>query len=337
MNNLTAVSSRVRLARNFADLPFELSGRPEDAESVVSRTLNALSATDMGERFTFVRLSELPPTQKESLAESHLISEDLLKNDAQGAALLDTARSVTIMMNEDDHIRVQALRAGDDLEACADRAFEVDDALSGQLTFAFDSDLGYLTACPTNTGTGLRASMQLHLPMLTYFKQMGSVGQTVAKVGLNIHGVYGEGSEALGDLYQISNQATLGRTEQEILRTVSTVGAQLAEMEEALRARLLEEEKTQAEDLVYRAYGVLSAARVLGLNEFYTLWSRLRLGMQLGMITPGYVCMDRLHEQVQKGHLCAYRERRMEGSQLDIARAAFVREALREEQIVPVP
>ena len=152
-----------------------------------------------------------------------------------GAALIRAQDAVTVMMGEDDHLRIQAIRPEMDLLSAATACFRVDDALSRQVNFAFDEQLGYLTACPTNTGTGMRASLLMHLPLLTKAKKMGDVGQLVAKVGLNIRGVYGEGSEALGNIYQISNQVTLGRTEQELIATVTALGNQFCDMENALR------------------------------------------------------------------------------------------------------
>ena len=244
--------------------------------------------------------------------------------------LLDEAHGVSVMMLEDDHLRIQALEYGDDVRSAAGKALALDDTLSRQLNFAFDRELGYLTACPTDTGTGMRASMQVHLPLLTYFKQMGSVGQTVAKVGLNIRGVYGEGSEALGSLYQISNQATLGRTEQEIINTVVTVGNQLAEMEEALRARIMDEQRTQTEDKVFRALGTLTNARLLPLKEFYSLWSTVRLGMLLGLIHKEIPLMDGLLKNVQESHLVRYAEQPLTKEEMNMTRALRIRETLRE-------
>ncbi|MBQ9308377.1 MAG: ATP--guanido phosphotransferase [Clostridia bacterium] len=333
MQNLTAVSSRVRLARNFTDFPFDLTKRPEDAEAIVQRTVNALAAEGMGDAFHFFPVRELTEGVRRFFAESHLISEDLLRHAEVGAVLMDETHGVSVMMLEDDHLRIQALEYGDDVRSAAGKVLALDDTLSRQLNFAFDRELGYLTACPTDTGTGMRASMQVHLPLLTYFKQMGSVGQTVAKVGLNIRGVYGEGSEALGSLYQISNQATLGRTEQEIINTVVTVGNQLAEMEEALRARIMDEQRTQTEDKVYRAFGTLNSARLLPLKEFYELWSTVRLGMLLGLIRRDLPLMDGLIKNVQERHLAGYAERPLTKEETNMTRALRVRETLREAGI----
>ena len=219
-------------------------------------------------------------------------------------------------------------RRGLDLLSAASACFRVDDALSRQVNFAFDEQLGYLTACPTNTGTGMRASLLMHLPLLTRGKQMGNVGQLVAKVGMNIHGVYGEGSEALGDVYKISNQVTLGRTEQELISTVTALGNQLAEMEQALRAKALMDGSVPLGDVIFRAYGILTNARLLPLNEFYEHWTNLRLGVAIGILDLPIDRVDDLLDLTQPAHLCVWAQEDLTGQALDEARATRVREAL---------
>ncbi len=199
------LSSRVRLARNYVDLPFDLGEKPEAAAMCVARTVQALGLEAGEEPGALVRLRDLTPIQRQSLAEAHRISRDLLAHDAAAAVLLREDDALSVMMNEEDHLRIQAMCPGLDLPQAAEKCFHVEDELSRHVTFAYDDQLGYLTACPTNTGTGMRASLLVHLPMLTLCKQMGNVGQIVAKVGLTIRGVYGEGAEALGNLYQVSS------------------------------------------------------------------------------------------------------------------------------------
>ena len=202
MQSDIVLSSRVRLARNYADLPFDLASEPEQAETCILRTLSALRQAGLEEQYDLLRLRDMSDVSRRAMEESHLVSRDLLRSPETAAVLVKRDSSVSIMMNEDDHLRIQAVRAGDDLLSAAQACFCVDDALSRQNEFAFDQQLGYLTAFPTNAGTGMRASLLLHLPLLTRSKQMGNVGQMVAKVGLNIRGVYGEGAEALGNIYQ---------------------------------------------------------------------------------------------------------------------------------------
>ena len=326
--NSIIISSRVRLARNYDDLPFDVAHRPEYAAMCVARTTNALAIAQAGEDFHLIRLRDLTDNERRSLEESRLISRDLLGTPDTAAVMVRDGDALSVMMNEDDHLRIQAVRPGLDLLSAAAACFRVDDALSRQVVFAFDEQLGYLTACPTNTGTGMRASLLMHLPMLTLLKQMGNVGQIVAKVGLNIRGVYGEGSEALGNIYQVSNQVTLGRTEQEIISTVSAVGHQLTDMELALRDKSLRTTRAQLEDSVFRAWGVMRHARILPLNEFFKHWSGVRLGAAMGLLSVSLDTLDAMLDQMQDAHLRAYAEKPLEGIALDELRAARVRRML---------
>ena len=328
MRNDVVLSARVRLARNFEDIPFDVSSRPEFAAVCVSRTVNALKAAGVDKGFDLFRLRDMSDASRKAMAESRLISWDLLTNASSAAAMIRPQDALTVMMGEDDHLRIQAIRPEMDLLSAAAACFRVDDALSRQVNFAFDEQLGYLTACPTNTGTGMRASLLMHLPMLTKAKKMGDVGQLVAKVGLNIRGVYGEGSEALGNIYQISNQVTLGRTEQELIATVTALGNQLCDMENALRDKAKNEGRIPLEDMVYRAWGAMTNARLMPLNEFYQHWSNLRLGAALGMLKLPLALVDALLDHAQDAHLCVWAEENLTGSALEEARATRIREML---------
>ena len=328
MRNDVVLSSRVRLARNFEDIPFDVSSRPEFAAVCVSRTVNALKAAGVDKGFDLFRLRDMSDASRKAMAESWLISWDLLTNASSATAMIRPQDALTVMMGEDDHLRIQAIRPEMDLLSAAAACFRVDDALSRQVNFAFDEQLGYLTACPTNTGTGMRASLLMHLPMLTKAKKMGDVGQLVAKVGLNIRGVYGEGSEALGNIYQISNQVTLGRTEQELIATVTALGNQLCDMENALRDKAKNEGRIPLEDMVYRAWGAMTNARLMPLNEFYQHWSNLRLGAALGMLKLPLALVDALLDHAQDAHLCVWAEENLAGSALEEARATRIREML---------
>ena len=324
----TILSSRVRLARNYQDLPFDTARKPEEAATCIARTANALALSGMEEGFQLIRLSALTEIQRNALAESRLISKDLLKEPETAAVLLRQEDALSIMINEEDHLRIQAVRPGLDLLSAASACFRVDDALSRQVVFAFDKQLGYLTACPTNTGTGMRASLLMHLPMLTICKQMGNVGQIVAKVGLTIRGVYGEGAEALGNLYQVSNQVTLGRTEQELISAVTAVGHQLTDMENVLREKTLASSRVTLEDTVYRAWGLMKYARVMPLNEFFKHWSGVRLGADLGLLPVKVATLDAMLEQAQDANLQSLAESPLTGLQLDAKRAECIRAML---------
>ncbi len=325
MHEEIVLSSRVRLARNYEDIPFDVSGRPEFAAACIARTVNALKATGADQGYEFFRLRDMSENARLAMAESRMISRDLLTTPETSAALVRPEDGTSVMMNEDDHLRIQAVRPGLDLLSAASACFRIDDALSRQVNFAFDEQLGYLTACPTNTGTGMRASLLMHLPMLTKGKQMGNVGQLVSKVGMNIRGVYGEGNDALGQIYQISNQVTLGRTEQELISTVSTLGNQLCDMELALRDKALTEGKPPLEDIVFRAWGILSNARLMPLNEFYQHWSNVRLGTAMGLLKLDLALVDALLDHAQPAHLCIWADEPLTGTALDEARATRIR------------
>ena len=328
MSHPAVLSSRVRLARNYEDLPFD-AHRPGVAETCVSRTANALALSGEDKGFTLLTMASLGEDRRGVLTESRLISRELADS-PDSAVLLREEDALSVMMGEEDHLRIQAITEGLALAETAARCFAVEDALSRHVRFAFDPQLGYLTACPTDTGTGMRASLVMHLPMLAHHKQMGSVGSIAAKVGLNARGYYGEGSEALGDVYQISNQITLGRTEAEVIATVTALGEQLSEMEAELRTHALEERRTATEDRVFRAWGVLMNARLLPLKEFYSLWSSLRLGAVLGLVPVTAETLDPLLLEACDAHLRAWNEKPLTGEDLDAARAARVRNLIRE-------
>ena len=335
MDNQLVLSSRVRLARNYQDLPFDLTSRPEDAEVCLHRTVNALSLSGGPGDWSVVRVGALREAERQAMADNHIVSKTLLRFPETGAVLLNELQGVSVMVNEEDHLRIQAVRPGLDLIGAASACFRVDDALSRQVSFAFDSQLGYLTALPTNTGTGMRASLLFHLPMLTRKKQMGNVGQIVAKLGLNIRGVYGEGSDALGDVYLVSNQVTLGRSEQEIITTVTTVGHQLTEMENALRGKAFSEDAIHIEDGICRAWGLLRHARLMPLTEFYRHWSMVRLGAAMGLLPLSPSAVDPLLEDVQDAVLTMRLGGEATPLQLEECRADVVRRAIGAESKRP--
>ncbi len=330
MSNPIVLSSRVRLARNYQDIPFDVAHKPDAAAMCIARTSNALRLSGQDSGFELLRLIDMDDVQRRALAECRLISKDLLRDPATAAVLLNEAEGLSIMMNEEDHLRIQAIRSGMALQEAAEACFRMDDALSRQVSFAYDEQLGYLTACPTNTGTGMRASLLIHLPMLTILKQMGNVGQIVAKVGLTIRGVYGEGSEALGNLYLVSNQVTLGRTEQELISAVTAVGHQLTDMELALRGKSLQNGRNALEDTIYRAWGIMQYARCMGQNEFFKHWSGVRLGAAMGMLPVKLATLDAMLEQVQEANLQALMESTVTGRALDEKRAECIRAMLKD-------
>ncbi|NLB90390.1 MAG: ATP--guanido phosphotransferase [Clostridiales bacterium] len=302
-DNDVVISSRIRLARNFEDLPFSTDKSQEIAKLCVTRVENVLLAEEeKGKKYFSFPMSEFSAEEQFSLVEDHLISRELMQHTG-GTLLLREDKKVALMVNEEDHIRLQTIEPGAQLMDAAREAFEVEDLLQDKLTFAYDHQLGYLTACPTNTGTGMRASYMFHLPMLTLYKQMGTVNQSVAKLGLTIRGIYGEGSEALGNVYQVSNQITLGKTEEEIMAAVVAVGKQIIAMERALRKKTREENRLLMEDQIYRSFGLLQFARRMAIEEFMQHWSNIRVGAASQMLPFTIKQTDQLLSIAQDAHV----------------------------------
>ena len=330
------VSGRVRLARNYADLPFARPGKSEHAQLCIDRAVEAMREAPGG-RYELRLLSELSVTDQMALVEQHLISKDLLKNSASGAALIRDDQRVSIMVNEEDHLRIQAIVNDLDLAAAAKEAFEAEEALERVQGFSFDPQLGYLTSCPTNAGTGLRASLMLHLPMLDRFKQMGSVNQSVAKLGLTLRGIYGEGSDALGSVYQVSNQVTLGRSEKDIVEAVTVVGRQLIAMENRLRLRCLQSHGLELKDSIMRSYGLMRFAVTMDEKELMQHWSNLRLGVALELIPHSLEQIDRLLTTAQDAHVQQFIQRQPAQMGIKEGRCRLIRETLQHIIKKPIP
>lgn len=281
------ISSRVRVARNLANLPFPHLLSRDKAEEVIRNVRSAIeSRTFRGKvgRMELIRMKDLTPVERQVLVEKHLISPDLLENYEHKAVAISEDEVLSVMVNEEDHLRLQCLLPGFQLQRAWELVSRLDDGLEATLDYAFDEKLGYLTACPTNVGTGLRASVMLHLPGLVMVDQVKSVLGTITKFGLTVRGLYGEGTEAKGNLFQVSNQVTLGQTEEDIMANLLSVTRQLLAQERAAREALYRERKEQVEDRVGRAYGLLKHARMMTSEEAIRLLSDLRLGIDLGII-----------------------------------------------------
>ena len=278
------LSSRVRLARNFSDFPFPKKSSDEDKNRICDIVKNSLSSYSC-ERFNYIPLDTLSAIEKNVLLEDHLISREFCENDSVGRLLVtDEHSTVSIMVNEEDHLRIQSILPGLDIEKAYKKACEIDDCLSHGGNFAFDEKLGYLTACPTNLGTGMRASVMLHLPALTSCGQIKSLINTLTKIGLAVRGLYGEGSEADGCLYQISNQITLGVSEEDAITKLSGAVNQVVERERQLRETLVSGGGIDFEDSICRSLGLLKYARKMSSKEFLRLWSDVRFGVEGGVL-----------------------------------------------------
>ena len=333
-----AVSSRIRFARNFKDYPFpaRLARDPHAAEqaSEIIR-LVAAELTSL-EEFRLYEMSSIEEGEAELLKERNLISRDLLKNKRISAAVISEDRSISVMINEEDHIREQYFMKGYDLKRAFERLSGIDDIISESIPFAYDEELGFLTACPTNLGTGLRASVMLFLPALVRRGLMRRILPTLTRLGLTVRGVSGEGSGAEGDLFQISNEVTLGLSEHEILFGVEQAVSVIVETELLERGRMKAEGGIALKDSVFRSYGVLSSCCVLEEKELMRRIADLKLGVALGFFgeTSDMVPLDELAALMRPASINALAGTRLEGNEANIFRADYVTEAIQNMGLV---
>ncbi|MCX7781173.1 MAG: protein arginine kinase [Negativicutes bacterium] len=280
------LSTRVRLARNLEGLPFPNRANSEQLSKVIEtvrKTVNDLSNAD-GHRYMFIEMEKLSALERNVLVEKHIVSPNHIQDPEHRALIVRDDAAVSVMVNEEDHLRIQCLSPGLNLAEASRMADVVDDTLEARLDFAFKEEIGYLTACPTNLGTGLRASVMLHLPALVITRQMNRVVNAATQLGLAVRGLYGEGSEAFGNIFQISNQLTLGKSEKEITDNLESVVKQVVDHERTARKLLLEQSLDALSDRVWRAFGILRYARSMGGQEALTLLSEVRLGIDLRII-----------------------------------------------------
>lgn len=320
--------SRVRLARNFADLPFPAKMLGDDGAEVQLRTADALAHAPEGQRYSLLRIHDLEDAVRRGLVERHLVSRALLSAGPHAAVLLRRDESVCIMINEEDHLRIHALLPGQALERAAEMAFAVEEAIGKRVQYAFDAELGYLTSCPTNTGTGMRASALLHLPALTRSSAIGGVVQEVSKLGLSLRPLYGEESEAQGELYLLGNQVALGRSEQEILDSLDAIVTEVVDRERSARELLLLSGDLSLEDRLMRSVGILQYARRLSEPEWMRRWTDVRLAVQAGLYPMELSEWDALLNAARPAHLELAAQKELSPNERDEARARLVREAL---------
>ncbi|MBA4495855.1 protein arginine kinase [Paenactinomyces guangxiensis] len=330
-------SSRVRVARNLTGFPFPMLSTSSQAEEIVrvveetwEKEQNHLPLLKDAE---LIRMKDLNELEKRVLVEKHLISPMLAEESPHGAVLLSKDESISIMINEEDHIRIQCLFPGLQLEEAWKMANHIDDWLEQKLSYAFDDQCGYLTSCPTNVGTGIRASVMVHLPALAMTQQLNRLLPAITQVGLAVRGIYGEGSEALGQLYQVSNQVTLGQSEEEIIDKLQGVVGQMIQHEQSARQRLLEVSSIQMEDRVHRSYGILAHSRIIDSKEAMKRLSDVRLGIDLGLIRGvSASVMNELMVMIQPGFLQQYAGQRLDAEERDIRRSRMIMERLAMEQ-----
>jgi protein arginine kinase len=324
-------SSRVRLARNLLGMIFASKAATSEQNTVVEAVKSSVEKCPSLGQLTFIDFSRLDKREKRFLMEGYAISREMATSDGQKALLLSPDHRLSVMVNEEDHVRVQSILSGFQLRSAWQAANAVEDELGKKIDFAFSDKWGYLTACPTNVGTGLRASVMVHLPALIMTRKIASTVQTVSKLGCTVRGIHGEGSDIAADFFQVSNQATLGQDEESLVGNVQRIAGELVAQEKRAREVLLEDNGRQMEDRVGRALGILNRARILGVEETMSLLSALRLGVCLGL-APGYpiALINKLMIEVQPAHLELISGRELEPMALDGLRADVVQAALAE-------
>jgi len=324
------ISTRIRLARNLVGFPF-LSRADADTRSEIAHTItDAVRRTPGLRDLIHIDIEQLDELDRRLLVERHLISRQHADGAGARRVVFDTTEMSSIMINEEDHVRMQVMRSGLQLEEAWERINAIDDALEAHLEFAFHEQYGYLTACPTNVGTGIRVSVMLHLPALRLTGELEKVGQAARNMKLAVRGLYGEGTEALGDFFQISNQVTLGRSEMEIIDDFQkSIIPRIVEYEQAARAALLANRLHALDDKVHRAMGMLRSARLMSTNEALQWLSHVRMGVHTGRLkSVDLHTVNQLLLLTQPAHLQKLQGMRLTGEQRSIARANLIRSRL---------
>lgn len=329
MSNQVVISTRVRLARNLKDYPFPCKLGTQGREKIIEKVKTAItdSNSSIATDFSFIKMGELTPTQSVSLVEKRLVSPEFISNTDGRALLLSKNENVSIMINEEDHIRVQVITKGLSLEEAYDMADKLDTLLDENLEFAFDEKLGYLTQCPTNLGTGMRASVMLHLPALEKSKAISRIAGNLSKLGLTIRGAHGEGTEPKGALYQLSNQVTLGISEKSAIENLKNITLQLIAQETQARERLCK--SIDIQDTISRSLGILKSALVISHDEALKLLSNVRLGVVSEQITDITTeAIDKLMVAVEPATLTVNSNKSLSPHDRDIERAKLLKISL---------
>ena len=323
------VSSRIRLARNLAQFPF--ANRASDGiRSEVEKLLrDKLESLPLGKRLDYFSVNGLENLDRQFLVERQLISRELSdSHGSRGVGIGDEER-ISLMINEEDHLRIQVLRSGLSLDECWEEIDRIDDSIEEKVTYAFSEQLGYLTACPTNVGTGIRVSVMLHLPAMVMTKEIQKVFHALQKISLAVRGLYGEGSQAMGDFYQISNQTTLGKSEEQLIGSLKEVVPRIVGWERRVREALVKDNRESLHDEVSRAFGILQTAQKISSEETLHYLSRVRMGINLGLIDDLEIAtVNELLIHTQPAHLQKLSKAPLESAERNVARASFLRQRL---------
>ena len=328
-NSDIVISSRIRLARNFPIIPFPHWAKKEQEEKIVEKSKAAVLAAPQLKKASFFMLSNLDNLDRQFLVERHLMSHEHAMRSNGKAICLTENEVISIMINEEDHLRIQVMKSGFDLDDVWQIIDKLDDDLSKKSSFAFSKELGFLTACPTNTGTGMRASIMLHLPALVMTRQVNRVLDAIAKLSFTARGLYGEGTQATGNFFQISNQVSLGQKEEEIIDNLKGVIRQVIDQEKTARQNMLSKHRFMLDDRIWRSYGTLMNAHIITSQETIELLSLLRLGQDLGIVKDlERSLINELLMLTQPAHLQKIEKKKLTPQERDIKRADLLRKKL---------
>lgn len=333
-NSDIVISSRIRLARNLSKYPFSPKLSKAQAKEMIKELESELSSLSISpdRPFHWIQVSNLSDVEKVAFVERHLISETLAAKEDSTAALISEDEVVSIMFNEEDHIRIQTMSGGMNLEKAFSTANEIDDAINKKFSYAYHERLGYLTTFPTNVGTGLRVSYMLHLPGIARTKKLGSISSDIGRFGVTIRGMSNDKENGIGNLYQIYNQKTLGRTEAELIQELSTIANQIIKQERRVRNKMMQEEnRTLLEDTLLRSYGLLKYCKSLEIEEGMNLLSNVQFGVTSGIIqldSKENFSIYSLMMGIQPAHLEREANRTLKKDERDILRAEYVKKHL---------
>ena len=323
------ISSRIRLARNLADFPFVSRASDEDLAGVESQLHGTVLAIDELKQLLYLDVGKLQGIDRQFLVERQLISREHAESHGARAVAIGQDEQFSLMVNEEDHLRIQGMQSGLSLEETWRQVNRIDDLIEQKVTYAFHDKFGYLTACPTNVGTGIRVSVMLHLPALVLTKQIDKVFRSLQKISLAVRGLYGEGSQAMGDFYQISNQVTLGRSEKELIKQVGDIIPVITDYERQARGFLVKESHENLYDRISRAYGILRTAQTISSEETLHLLSSVRMGVNLGLIDNLKIStLNALFIQTQPAHLQKLTGTELDTTDRNIERARYLRRHL---------
>jgi len=328
-NSDIVISSRIRLARNLTKVPFPHWAHPEEGEKVFLEIEKAKAKSDFLKNATTFKLAEVDNVDKQLLVERHLMSYEHAQKPNHKALIIDDEEIISIMVNEEDHLRIQVMQSGLNIFEAWNIINRIDDDLSKTLNYAFSEEWGYLTACPTNTGTGMRGSVMLHLPALVMSHHIDRVMSAIAKLSFTTRGLYGEGTQASGNFFQISNQVSLGHSEEEIISNINGLIRQIIDQEKQARETLLQTNRPVLEDRIHRSFGILKSAHIISSQETVELLSMVRLGYDLGLLKDiDGRKINELFIITQPAHLQKIEGKKITQQERDVKRAQIIRSKL---------